>query len=127
MTTDRRVEPFIVVLPLRLVSEANARQHWSKRAKRAREQRSLALMSLYTGLRARGWVGASIGFATVTLHRVGKKMLDSDNLQRSAKAVRDGVADALGVNDADPRVAWKYTQGVGPRYEVRIEVSAVRR
>lgn len=31
--------------------------------------------------------------------RVGPKMLDSDNLEGALKAVRDGIADGLGLSD----------------------------
>jgi hypothetical protein len=49
------------------------------------------------------------------------KGLDSDNLQRALKAVRDAVADQLGVNDGDKRVIWLYQQATGP-WAVEVEV-----
>lgn len=48
--------------------------------------------------------------------------LDTDNLQGSAKHVRDAVARWLGVNDRDPRVTWHVGQEHGRVYEVRIVV-----
>ena len=58
----------------------------------------------------------------VTIVRIGPKALDGDNLQGSAKAVRDEVAKYLGVDDADTetRVTWAYRQERG-KYGVRIE------
>jgi hypothetical protein len=120
------VTPVVVHLPLRLVSEANARGHWSKGARRAAEQRNLVKMALYQrvaefrAMLAHGYAGDDR--LTVLITRIGKKTLDLDNLQRAGKAVRDGVADALGIDDADPRIEWRYDQSVGKQYGVRIEL-----
>ncbi len=54
--------------------------------------------------------------------------LDFDNLVSSGKAVRDGVADALGVKDNDRRVTWHYDQrpsGKRGVWGVVIEIKAV--
>lgn len=60
---------------------------------------------------------------TVLLVRVAPSDgLDSDNLQGSLKACRDGVADWLGVDDRDPRVAWRYDQRRGP-WAVEVEIA----
>lgn len=107
-----------VTLPLRLVSLTNQREHWAKKARRAREQRSFTM--LYLRANCRGW--ACPEQRTVTLTRIGKKLLDDDNLRGACKSVRDGVADFLGVDDADPRVTWEYGQLKGKEYAVRIEI-----
>jgi hypothetical protein len=61
----------------------------------------------------------------VTFTRLSAGELDDDNLAGSCKAVRDGVADWLGVDDRDKRVQWRYSQGRCPRghfgVNVRIE------
>lgn len=117
-----------VTLPLRLLSEANERGHWSKGAKRAKEQRAATLWAV----RARivpsrgGWAVMPdwrrfSGPLAVTLTRIAPRKLDGDNLQRACKAVRDGVADALGVDDGDERIEWRYEQrpardGEGQRF-----------
>lgn len=62
---------------------------------------------------------------TVLLARIAPRKLDGDNLQGSLKTVRDLVAEYLGVDDADERVAWIYDQYAGdtPRYyAVRISI-----
>ena len=46
----------------------------------------------------------------VTLIRCGRKLLDSDNLCIAFKPLRDAIARAFGVDDADPRVTWEYGQ-----------------
>ena len=57
----------------------------------------------------------------VTLTRIGARKLDSDNLARSMKAVRDGIADALGIDDGSDRIEWKYAQEKG-KYAVKVTI-----
>lgn len=40
--------------------------------------------------------------------------LDDDNLSGSLKAIRDAMAEWLGLDDRDPRVGWRYAQRRGP-------------
>jgi hypothetical protein len=107
------------LLPVRTMSEANVREHFAKKAKRARHQRSVAA----------GVCGVELQRPTlpcvVRLVRVSPRPLDTDNLQRSCKAVRDGIADWLGVDDRDPRVHYLYDQekGAPKHYAVRVEVT----
>ena len=110
-----------VTLPVRTVSTLNSREHWSKRARRAAEHRALSRMLLTGPLRA-----ARLGLPLrVTLTRVAPRALDGDNAQGALKSVRDGVADALGVDDRTPLVTWVYAQRRGkPReYGVEIEIA----
>ena len=46
----------------------------------------------------------------ITLTRLGPGMLDDDNLAAGFKAVRDGIAEALQVNDRHPTLRWVYAQ-----------------
>lgn len=89
-------------VPIATVSEANRRDHWATKAKRAKGQR----LALYLATKR-----AELP-CVVTLTRVGPRRLDDDNLRGALKACRDGVADRLGVDDADPRVEWRYGQEV---------------
>lgn len=91
-------------LPLRTVSEPNRRDHWSGRAARAKEQRSFVCLVARPQLRGLPFP------LRVLLVRVGPRQLDCDNLRGALKACRDGVADALGIDDRDPRVEWLYDQ-----------------
>ena len=61
----------------------------------------------------------------ITLTRLASRKLDSDNLATALKAVRDGVADALNLDDGDERLDWRYAQEKAPRghYAVRVEIS----
>lgn len=115
--TPRVVE---VVLPIRLVSEANAHEHWRGRHKRAKAQRWAATIATKSAIR-----GASVAPpAVVTITRIAPRALDSDNAVGSAKHVRDGVADALGINDRDPRIEWRVAQEKAPpnTYAVCVEI-----
>jgi hypothetical protein len=117
----------IVTLPLKTVSEANSRSHWAAKAKRVSGQRSASKWACGPAL-AEYRVGLAKGYVprvTVLLERIAPSSgLDDDNLRSSMKACRDGVADALEVNDRDPRVRWEYGQARGKpkEYAVRITV-----
>jgi hypothetical protein len=118
MTT---MAPIAFELALRTVSEANRHEHWRVRQKRAKAHRHAA------------WAAMSLAPKVtlerplrVTLTRVGPRDLDSDNLPVSMKHVRDGIADALGIDDRDPRVSWHYAQARGPspkHYAVRVVIA----
>jgi hypothetical protein len=57
------------------------------------------------------------------LVRIAPRALDDDNLRGALKAARDGVSDAMGVNDRDPRVTWLYGQRRGSTGQYAVEVS----
>lgn len=105
-----------VTLRRRLVSEANAREHWATRAKRARGHRTMARGTL------RLHADPLPPPCRITITRIGKRRLDDDNLSGSAKAIRDGVADWLRIDDGDERLTWRYRQEIGKDYAVRIFV-----
>jgi hypothetical protein len=116
-----------VTIPLRTVSEANSHEHWRKRQKRAKGQRDAAGLVVRSELYRQGlrdWWAALGRAAVVTLTRIAPRSLDSDNLSGSQKHVRDGVADAMFIDDRDPRVTWAYAQerGAKGQYAVRIEI-----
>lgn len=110
---DARIAPHgpaNYTLPLELPSLPNRREHWATRARRARKHRAAALVVRQHPLPC-----------AVRIIRIGPRRLDDDNLVASAKHLRDGIADRLGVDDADSRVVWEYAQEIGP-YAVRIEI-----
>ena len=115
-----------VILPVRTWSELNLRTHWRQRARRVAGQREAARILVRAGLRGsplRAGVRPRDQTLTVRLTRIAPRSLDSDNLAGALKAVRDGVADALGMDDGDARIAWAYAQRRGaPReYAVLVE------
>ncbi len=99
----------IVKIPIRLISESNSSEHWSKKSKRHKIQKLLVRSYLNRGCLP------SLP-CTVTLTRYAPRSFDSDNLQGSCKYVRDSVSEALtnttqaGMADNDPRIKWVYKQ-----------------
>ena len=110
----------MIVIPVRTVSEANTHTHWRERARRAKTQRLVA-RSVILGVMSRGTLDALPLVVTIT--RVAPRALDDDNLASSQKAIRDGIADALGIDDRDPRVSWRYAQRRGDPKKYFVEVS----
>jgi hypothetical protein len=98
-----------IVIPMRLPSSANLREHYMVKAKRVKQQRQF--VSVYLAGRPRPALPV-----VVTLVRIAPRALDGDNLQSAFKAPRDEIARWLGCQDNDPRVTWVYGQkraGVG--------------
>lgn len=96
---------------LKLVSEANraSHEHWRVRQNRVKEQRDLVALALVVTRAPR-----LTGRLDCTITRCGGRGLDSDNLAGSGKAVRDAIAEHLGVSDG-PRgpVRWRVDQRPG--------------
>lgn len=109
-----------LTIPLLTVSESNVRQHWAKRATRMRAHRQLTHMRLRVALIGAGIT--SVFAVSVTLTRVSPRELDDDNLRGALKGVRDGVADAFGVDDRDARITWQYAQARSKEKGVKIEI-----
>lgn len=109
-----------VVVPLRLHSSANLREHWAVKARRVKAERE-AVWACMTAAKVKAKLPCS-----VTLTRVAPRALDGDNLVSCFKACRDSVAFVyLRVDDRDPRVTWVYAQRKGKpkEYAVEIEVT----
>lgn len=105
-----------VVIPVRTVSEMNARGHWRIRANRFKNQR----LAVLAGIGLRGLPPLP---ARVVITRIGKRLLDSDNLAGSAKAIRDEVAARYGVDDGSPLYEWVYCQEIGKEFAIRIDIT----
>ena len=95
---------------LHVPSVANRREHWAAKARRAREHRATAKAMTADAMNRQSVSGKRI---VVTITRMGRT-LDSDNLASACKAIRDGIADALGIDDGDARIEWRYAQGKAP-------------
>jgi hypothetical protein len=118
------------VIPVQTISESNARGHHMAKARRVKEHRTAARHIAANAI-ADMWPTEmkrpnNVRRAIVTLMRVGKKNLDSDNLLAALKAVRDGVADALGIDDGSDRVQWHYGQAISKTCGVRVTIEPVR-
>lgn len=75
--------------------------HWRAAAARRKRQRRDAAYLTPRRLRAP---------CVVHMTRLSPGELDDDNLRPALKSIRDGIADALGVDDRDPAVRWEYAQ-----------------
>ena len=95
-----------------------------------------AMQAKASGTKAKRAMGAMFGremvasvatrpaFSVVLLTRIAPRMLDSDNLEGAFKAVRDGIAEALGIDDRSPLVRYVVSQEQGAPREhlVRAEL-----
>ena len=100
-------------IPVRLISEANNLDHWTK--KHRRKVKVKAMLEKYWNIP----YFDNILPCTIDLIRVAPRKLDFDNLVNSMKSVRDFVADKLvpglqaGRADDDDRMTWRYSQEKG--------------
>lgn len=115
-----------ITFDVETVSEANQREHWSKRNRRHRIQKQATIAALLAkGIRGQDLLRQH-GALSVTLTRQGARQLDDDNLRGAFKAIRDQVATWLGCDDGPKGpVAWAYAQEQrrGPLSRVRIEIA----
>lgn len=100
---------------MRLISLANSRAHWSKKAEVARSQRIATRVHFTKALGSREIPLPPLENIIV---RVGPMALDDDNLAISGKHVRDSIAQCLGIDDGDPRLTWRYRQEKPAKYKV---------
>jgi hypothetical protein len=118
-----------VTLPIRVTNPSNGSHgHWSVVARSRAQARSLVHLALPGHLRSARLARLNL----VTLVRMSPSAgLDDDNLRGALKAVRDQVAEELGLrSDRDPAVEWAYAQNRGSRkdptlakgYGVRIQI-----
>jgi hypothetical protein len=111
-------------LPLRVESRANlptaTRHGRMAAAKKHKIQRASTCLALRAPL---AHVSGRLSSTTVVrMVRYAPRQLDDDNLASALKSVRDGVADALGVDDRDPRVVWVCDQLSSPTHGVAVEI-----
>jgi hypothetical protein len=106
---------FTITIPLRLDSMLNLRLHHMSKHRKVKAQREAAIVVP---------CGTPVP-CTVLLTRIAPRELDGDNLQGAFKALRDGIAARLGVDDRDRRVTWLYDQerGQPKEYAVRITIT----
>lgn len=105
----------------RLVSP-NVREGWKARARRTRAQRTEAALRLHNAILA-GKLPAGPPW-TVRIVRLGHRRMDGDNLIAACKATRDGIAQALGLDDGDPRIVWHYDQQLVGEHGLRVLIEA---
>ena len=113
---DANQEPIAYPWPPKELSP-NARVHWAKKATIAKKYRRDAyLLTREAGLRA------TEGPLLLVLEFVppDRRRRDDDNLLASCKALRDGIAEALGIDDSRFRTQFSVADEVTPGGEVRV-------
>ena len=112
-----------VEVPVRLRNMSNARWGWKATAKLAKVVRPMA-SKLVSRAKPECLAGPGPGPIFVRLVYIGPRQLDDDGVASAVKSLRDGVADALGVDDRDPRVVWVPDQERGGvrEYGARVEI-----
>lgn len=111
------------IFPVRVktISEANRRRFTSRGGMiaafaRAKKQKEVARVSTLAALRAGpAWPADLLAIGIRLMRHAPSDGLDDDNLRSALKAVRDGVALALGVDDGDRRLVWHYAEKRAPR------------
>jgi len=105
----------------KVISAANAREHWTVRNKRAKAERAEGRNAVmdsrfwHSDLPSRPLI--------VTFTRIAPRAFDDDNLVAAFKSWRDGVADGLNINDRDPCVTWRYAQQKGNPHEYAMTIT----
>lgn len=116
-----------IYLPIRTKSESNLREHWAKRGRRVKKQRANTRMLVASAIMKAGpaWM-RNPGKLDIHLVRIAPRRLDDGNLGISFKAIQDGIADAIGIDDGDRRLHWHYDQRKGKpkEYAVEVEITA---
>ena len=112
-----------IKIPIRIVSEANSNEHWSKKSKRHKLQHLIIKSYLNS------YLDFSINLPVhLTLIRGAPRLFDGDNLQTAFKYVRDAIAAYLtgnntpGQADSDPRITWNYKQEKTSNKEYYIKI-----
>lgn len=113
-------------IPLRILSEGNINDHWSKKHRRNKIQTQCVR---FFWKRDIGKIKLPV---TITLVRQAPRTLDSDNLVTAFKHVRDTIADLIipglqpGRADADNRLKFDYRQEQRKDYGLKIIVENLK-
>lgn len=112
------------IIPLRTGLGLNSREHWRVRQRRVKAERMLTSLAA----RTHRLPDCRLGLVVVTLVRLspGTRPMDSDNLPGAMKALRDQLAAEMLIDDADPRVEWRYGQERAKKHAVRVEMAQRR-
>lgn len=110
--------PLEIELPIKVISEANSRGHWGGRASRFKKQRLDVRLTCNRAIKPL----PDNATAIVTLTRLGKRTLDTDNLSGAFKAIRDEIAAMMGIDDGSERIEWRYRQLYPLEYGIRIKI-----
>ena len=111
-----------VRLPVRTHSNANQRLHWSHKARQNKKQRRDTYYGLLSVKPSPGPIAGNLKITITRLYPDKRSVLDADNLASSSKAVQDGIADWLGIDDGSPQIQWCYAQEQNRPWGVRVQI-----
>ncbi len=112
---------YLFRLPIEILSEANSSEHWTKKAKRHKNQKLIIWAYLHNTKPEQKLP------CHIILTRLSPRKLDDDNLVSGFKYVRDQIADYFipgkrpGFADSDNRLTWEYKQEASKLKEIQIE------
>jgi hypothetical protein len=93
-----------LTFPIKTVSEANRREHWTVKNKRKIAQQT-EFRALWRTQKRKVTLPA-----IVTFTRYSCKVLDDDNLRGAFKGIRDALAREIKIDDGSDQVKWRYEQ-----------------
>ena len=97
----------------------NARIHWSRRSKAAKAyRRACHVLTLEAGIRGVDWAGDI--HLWIDFYPPDRRHRDDDNMVAAFKAGRDGMADAMGLDDKRFRIHPFVKSEIGGRVKIRI-------
>ena len=100
-----------IEMPMTLRKWGNERGRWQSQAGTKKLNRQGAEMAVKASRRLAELRSlAARGELAVAIVRRSNRLLDSDGVASACKHVRDGIADALGVNDGSDNVVWLTAQ-----------------
>lgn len=107
-----------ILIPLRLRSTANLREHWAHKYNRENHQKAvmkLLVMPFIDDLRKA---------TSITLIRHAPRQLDYDNLVYAFKHIRDALSDlihpGMAPGQADSRLVFSYGQTISKDYGIEV-------
>lgn len=120
---DRAEGIYRLTAPIKVISEANQREHWRAKHKRKAEQQTA--LKLFWGQHVQRLPKPPV---TVVFTRIGQRKLDDDNLANAFKGLRDQLAKMIGVDDGSDLIRFEYRQiATGKRqYGIEVEVKEER-
>jgi len=108
-------------IPLKLVSEANTREHWTKKHTRKKKQQQMVYQA---------WHNLDVNLPiNISFTRIAPRRYDSDNLVTSFKHVRDIICSLITPGLAPGRaddldgISFEYHQHRGEKKEYKIIIT----
>jgi hypothetical protein len=110
-----------IELPIKVISEANQREHWRvKYSRKKAQQRDFSIFWKMCCAPDRFNFPVKVIFT-----RHASRLLDSDNLAGSFKHVRDALCKIIGIDDGASQISFEYQQEKLSNRDYRISVEVI--